>query len=125
MTKQTKILFGVLVIGLIIFNIMQKNRHEEYQQAEAARVAALTPEQRAKEAKQKEFEDTRRYYGQLLTKQLKATAFDSDALKINSPVELENGVCVSANGKNRFGAYVGWKDYCYLVNNKGVWTLKE
>jgi hypothetical protein len=92
---------------------------------EKARLDAMTPEERDREVKQKAFESERTIRGYLLTQQIKAAAFDPDALKIKSPEYFKNGVCVSANGKNRFGAYVGWKEYCYLVNDKGVWTLQE
>ena len=92
---------------------------------EQARLDAMTPAERDREAKQKAFEAERTVRGYLLTQQIKAAAFDPDALKIKSPEYFKNGVCVSANGKNRFGAYVGWKEYCYLVNDKGVWTLQE
>jgi hypothetical protein len=80
----------------------------------------LTPEQ----SKQKAFESSRSLYGYLLTQQIKKSAFDEDSLKIKTPKYYNNGVCVEANGKNRFGAYVGWKEYCYLVEN-GTWKLVE
>jgi hypothetical protein len=85
----------------------------------------MTPEERDRESKQKAFETSRTVHAYLLTQQIKAAAFDPDALKIQSPEYFKNGVCVKANGKNRFGAYVGWKEYCYLVNEKGEWTLQE
>lgn len=75
--------------------------------------------------KQKDFASTRAAYGYLLTAAIKKSAFDPDALKIESPQYYKNGVCVSANGKNRFGAYTGFKEYCYLVDNKGQWKLHE
>ena len=79
------------------------------------------PELTAEEKKQKAFEDTRSTYGYVLTALIKKSAFDPDALKINRPEYFKNGVCVSANGKNRFGAYVGFQDYCYLVDDTGNW----
>ena len=93
----------------------------EKQKREAEAEAALTPAQR----KQREFESKRVVMGYLLSHGIKNSAFDPDALKIKEPVYYSNGVCVSANGKNRFGAYVGWKEYCYLVDKKGKWVLHE
>ncbi len=89
--------------------------------AEKARLDALTPEQRDAELKQKAFESERTLRGYILTKSVKESAFDPDALKIKSPTYYTDGVCVSANGKNRFGAYVGWTNYCYIYKN-GVWS---
>lgn len=89
--------------------------------AEKARLDALTPEQRNAELKQKAFESERSLRGYILTKSVKDSAYDPDALKIKSPTYHTDGVCVSANGKNRFGAYVGWTDYCYIYKN-GVWS---
>ena len=77
----------------------------------------LTPE----EKKQKEFKDARALRGAVLYSMVKKSAFDEDALKINAPKNYSNGVCVEANGKNRFGAYVGWQEYCYIVDAKGEW----
>ena len=79
------------------------------------------PELTEEEKKQKEFDNTRSTYGYLLTELIKKSAFDPDALKINRPQYFKNGVCVSANGKNRFGAYVGFQEYCYLVDANGTW----
>ena len=76
----------------------------------------ITPEQKA----QKEFESARRTYGYLLTQLIKKSSFDEDALKLKRPEYYKNGVCVQANGKNRFGAYVGWQEYCYLYKD-GKW----
>lgn len=92
---------------------------------EKARLDAMSPEEREREVKQKAFESQRTLYGAILTKQIKESAFDPDALKIKSPEYYKDGVCVSANGKNRFGAYVGWKEYCYIVDAKGNWTLSQ
>jgi hypothetical protein len=88
---------------------------------EKARLDALTPEQRDAELKQKAFESERSLRGYILTKSVKDSAYDPGALKIKSPTYHTDGVCVSANGKNRFGAYVGWTDYCYIYKN-GVWS---
>lgn len=113
------------------------------QEAEQARYNALTPAERQREAaererdakrleliraqaaKEYEFTKEREARGILLTMQIKAAAFDPNALMIRDPVYYSNGVCVTANGKNKFGGYVGWKEYCYIVNKKGVWTLQE
>jgi hypothetical protein len=88
---------------------------------EKARLDALTPEQRDAELKQKAFESERTLRGYILTQSVKESAFDPDALKIKRPEYYKDGVCVSANGKNRFGAYVGWTQYCYTYKN-GVWS---
>jgi hypothetical protein len=75
--------------------------------------------------KKKDFESERYVRGMMLVSAIKKSAFDPDAIKMSSPKYFSNGVCVEANGKNRFGAYVGAKDYCWLVDKKGVWTLHE
>ena len=126
-TKTVK--YG-LVLGLIAVAVVACSGKEEAPKvsakeqaavAEKARVDALTPEQREAELKAKAFDSQRTMYGYVLTKSIKASAFDPDALKINRPVYYKDGVCVSANGKNRFGAYVGFQEYCYLVDAKGEW----
>jgi len=89
--------------------------------AEQARRDALSPAERKKEDDQKAFETERTARGLILYSLVKKSAFDPDALKIKSPEYYKNGVCVSANGKNRFGAYVGWQDYCYTYSN-GKWS---
>lgn len=91
------------------------SKAEEKAAQEKARLEAMTPEERDAESKRKAFESTRSLYGHILVKTLKETAFDSDALKIDGPTNYKNGVCVKANGKNRFGAYVGWQEHCYLL----------
>ena len=78
------------------------------------------PELTEEQKKQKDFDAERTARAWVLEAAIKKSAFDPDALKINRPVYYKNGVCVSANGKNRFGAYVGFQDYCYLIEN-GVW----
>jgi hypothetical protein len=83
----------------------------------AAKEAAMTPEERA--ARDFDAERTARAY--ILQASIKQSAFDPDALKIKRPEYYKDGVCVSANGKNRFGAYVGWTQYCYTYKN-GVWS---
>jgi hypothetical protein len=88
---------------------------------EKARIDAMTPEERKKAA----FDAERTLRGYLLTQQIKEASFDPGALQLKSPEYFKNGVCVKANGKNRFGAYVGWKEYCYLVDDNGVWKLQE
>jgi hypothetical protein len=84
------------------------------EKAKVARIAAMTPEER----KQYEFENTRAKFGFILMKQLSDSAFDPDALKLDGPTYYSNGVCVNANGKNRFGGYVGWQKHCYIYNKK-------
>jgi hypothetical protein len=119
--------FG-LIAGAIVFGVSACSGKKEEAKATVTPAAVvapapvaqveLTPEQK----KQKDFEASRTTYGYLLTQLIKKSAFDEDALKIKSPKYFKNGVCVNANGKNRFGAYVGWQEHCYLVNDKGVWT---
>ena len=136
---STKALVVSLIAAAISFTLLAMNSEDTVAKREAAKIEetakvaakekarldAMTPEERDREVKQKAFEAERTVRGYLLTQQIKAAAFDPDALKIKSPEYFKNGVCVSANGKNRFGAYVGWKEYCYLVNDKGEWTLQE
>jgi hypothetical protein len=93
----------------------------EAENAEKIRRAALTPSQRAAEDRKRMIEKDRVVYGQLLTRSIKENAFDPKALQLRSPRYYNNGVCVEANGKNRFGAYVGWQKHCYLIDNKGKW----
>jgi hypothetical protein len=112
--------YGAIVVAAAVIVAACTGKEETKPKAAAAPVAQveLTPEQK----KQKDFEAARSTYGYLLTQLIKKSAFDEDALKIKSPEYFKNGVCVKANGKNRFGAYVGWQEYCYLVNDKGTWT---
>ena len=116
------------VISIVLFaknstdyKVEKEQEKAEQVAKEKARIDAMTPEER----KQEEFNKERTVRGFLLTEQIKASAFDPGALQLKSPKYFKNGVCVEANGKNRFGAYVGWKEYCYLVDDKGVWTLHE
>ena len=88
---------------------------------EKARLDAMTPAEREAEIKQKDFEAARTVYGILLVKTIKESAYDPDALKIDGPKYYKNGVCVKANGKNRFGGYVGWQEHCFL-NDTGKWV---
>jgi len=115
-TKTVK--YGIVLV-LVTVAVIACSGKEETKAKVTTPVAAieLTPE----EKQQKEFESARTARGYLLTKLIKASAFDPDALKINRPVYYKDGVCVSANGKNRFGAYVGFQEYCYLVDAKGEW----
>jgi hypothetical protein len=114
-TKTVK--YGI-VLGLVAVAVVACSGKEETKVEAPVATVELTPE----EKKQKAFESERTVRGYILTKAIKESAFDSDALKIERPKYYSNGVCVRANGKNRFGAYVGWQEYCYLVNDKGVWT---
>jgi hypothetical protein len=75
--------------------------------------SVVSPEDQAR----KSFEAERTARGWYLTTLIRKSAFDEDALKTKSPKYYKNGVCVEANGKNRFGAYVGWQEYCYLYEN--------
>ncbi len=116
--------YGAIIAAaaVIVSACTGKKEEPKPKAAVAAPVAQveLTPEQK----KQKDFEAARSTYGYLLTQLIKKSAYDPDALKIKSPDYYKNGVCVQANGKNRFGGYVGWQEYCYLVNAKGVWTYQ-
>lgn len=110
---------AVISMLLLMFNHTDpvaeaKEKKAMKEAAEAARIEAMSPE----EKKQHEFENTRTKYGFILTAQLTKAAFDPDALKLDGPNYYSNGVCVSANGKNRFGAYVGWQEHCYIYNKK-------
>lgn len=89
--------------------------------AAAAPAAVQQPELTPEEKKQKEFDAERTARGYILKQLIKQSAYDPDALKIKSPKYYKNGVCVEANGKNRFGGYVGFQEYCYLIDDKGVW----
>jgi hypothetical protein len=109
---------GVAIVAVVVSTTGKKVPNPAPKQEVST--PALTPEQQKKKA----FESSRALYGYLLTQQIKKSAFDEDALKIKSPQYYSNGVCVEANGKNRFGAYVGWKEYCYLVENN-TWKLVE
>jgi hypothetical protein len=115
-----------LIVGAIAFGVSACSGKKEEPKAAvtpsavvAPVVAAveLTPEQK----KAKEFDSARTTYGYLLTQMIKKSAYDEDALKLKRPEYFKNGVCVQANGKNRFGAYVGWQEHCYLVDAKGQW----
>ncbi len=82
--------------------------------------AKVKPELTEEQKKQKDFDAERTARGYVLEAAIRKSAFDPDALKIKGPQYYKNGVCVQANGKNRFGGYVGWQEYCYIIEN-GVW----
>lgn len=124
-----KFLAVVAVVGLVVAGCSESESDKQKKAqaaekavaAEKARLDAMTPAEKEAELKQKAFVAMRTLYGNMLTNQIKASAFDPDALKIKSPEYYKNGVCVQANGKNRFGAYVGFQEYCYLYEND-KWT---
>ena len=117
MTKIISNVLGIMILAALAVSACTGKSDKEVKAEKAAKEAAMTPAERA----QKAFEDERAYRGFVLTTAIKTSAFDEDALKIKSPVYYKNGVCVSANGKNRFGAYVGWQEHCYLIKN-GKWS---
>ena len=123
----TMVGYGAL-IGAVVFGFTACSGKKEEAKATVTPAAVVAPapvaqvEPTPEQKKQKAFEASRTTYGYLLTQLIKKSAFDEDALKIKSPEYFKNGVCVKANGKNRFGAYVGWQEHCYLVNDKDVWT---
>ena len=133
--KRYQVIGGCLAIGFILGYIAapsadkpktetkppvvsKVDKKAEAAAAEKARLDAMTPEERDKELKQKAFESTRSLYAYMLPQMIKKASFDPDAVKIERPKYYSNGVCVSANGKNRFGAYVGYQDYCYIYKNE-------
>ena len=106
-----------IAVGIIAACSGKKEEPKTKVVAPVVAAVELTPEQK----KEKEFDAARTARGYVLTQLIKASAFDPDALKINRPEYYSDGVCVSANGKNRFGAYVGFQKYCYIVDAKGEW----
>lgn len=79
--------------------------------------AQMSPE----EQKAQKFQNDLIIRGRILEEAIRKTALDEDSLKFRDPLYYKNGVCIQVNGKNRFGAYVGWQEHCTLVNNKGIW----
>ena len=115
-------IFGALIAVVIAFSTASSDAKEAADkvaraEAKAAKEAAMTPAERA----QQKFENERAVFGHLLRKQIKESAFDPDALKLDGPKNYKDGVCVKANGKNRFGAYVGWQEHCYIYKD-GKWS---
>lgn len=130
----------VFAIGYGIIESGQEARKKEYQasvaKARQSKLDAMSVEERTKfladeakkkadEEKKKKFDEERTYRAYLLKELVKKSAFDADALKFGETKYYKNGVCIYANGKNRFGAYVGFKEYCYLINAKGEWYIQE
>ena len=103
-----KVVFSIWALGAFILMLSNMSTSKNVQ---------LTPE----EQKAQKFQNDLIVRGQLLEEAIRKTALDEDSLKFRDPVYYKNGVCIQANGKNRFGGYVGWQEHCALVNNKGIW----
>ena len=128
-----KFLAVAAVVGLVVVGCSESDADKQKKaekeaavlqakaDAEQARLNAMSPAERDAEVKQKTFLAMRTLYGSILTTEIKKSAFDPGALQMKSPEYYKNGVCVQANGKNRFGAYVGFQEHCYLYEND-KWT---
>ena len=136
-------IFTAIVIFIIGFVVVDKIEQSEKRSTQVkiekekqAKLDAMTAEERAKfllneqiskaeKEKQRKFSEERTTREYLLKSMVRKSAFDPDAMKFGETKYFSNGVCIYANGKNRFGAYVGFKEYCYLINKKGEWYIQE
>jgi len=109
---------------VFILNILTMPfRNSSVEQKPIAKI--LSPAEIAEKEKQDKFIADRHQHLLMLMVAIENSAFDPDALKMGDPKYYNNGVCIPANGKNRFGAYVGFKDYCYLIDKKGKWYMRN
>ena len=130
----------IFIIGYVVIDSVEKSEvrsaNEKIEKERKDKLDAMSTEERAKflldeqkskeeKEKQKKFSEERVNREYLLKGMIRKSAFDPDAMKFGETKYFSNGVCVYANGKNRFGAYVGFKEYCYLINKKGEWYIQE
>lgn len=94
----------------------------EVKKKEAERVRL--EEQKKKDEKEK-FEKTRYTYELLLKSSIRTSAYDPDSLIFGNTDYYSNGVCIHVNGKNRFGGYVGFKEYCAMMDKNGKWKIRQ
>ena len=98
--------FVVLIGVAIIIGVINSNQHQtDAQDAAAARVAALTPEQRAQETADRKKRDDQVTAGAQGAYVLKHAAKDPEAFELRSAVVKHDGAtCYNYRAKNAFGA---------------------
>ena len=131
--KAVICIYGVLVIffGLtMVYVKLMDNAERE------TKLSSMSSEDRAKFLKKekmqkeleewnKKFKENQYIYGRKLKKLITESANDPDSLVFKEPTYNRTGVCIKVNGKNLFGAYVGFKEYCYTATASGEWEIQQ
>jgi hypothetical protein len=55
----------------------------------------------------------------ILWNMIEATARDKSSLQFGKETRYKDSVCLEVNGKNAFGGYTGFKDYCLVTQQDG------
>jgi DNA-directed RNA polymerase subunit RPC12/RpoP len=99
-------LFVVAMGAFIIYGVIKGNQQrDDKQSVEAARVAALTPEQRAQEKADSSKRGAQLQLGAQGALALKHAAKDPEAFELRSAVvKLDGATCYNYRAKNSFGA---------------------
>jgi hypothetical protein len=107
--------------------IQDEQTGERRRPTRTERLAAEAKAKEASEAIKKEAQakkDNASNMNWALKQAIKQTAKDPDSLQFRNERLFSNGSCIEANGKNSFGGYVGYKEYCYLtIKGKNVFTV--
>jgi len=125
--KQVSPLVALFVVAMgvfIVYGVMKGNQQQEDKQsAEAARVAALTPEQRTQEAADHAKRDSQITAGARGALVLKHAAKDPEAFELRSAVvKHDEATCYNYRAKNSYGAVMpGWA----VLSPKGRMYVKE
>jgi hypothetical protein len=56
----------------------------------------------------------------MLMTMIETTARDPSSIKFGKETRFKNAVCIQANGKNGFGGYTGFKEYCSVTQENGT-----
>lgn len=51
---------------------------------------------------------------------IETTARDRSSIQFGKETRFKNAVCIQANGKNGFGGYTGFKEYCSVTQENGT-----
>jgi len=103
-----------IILGVMFLVTVNKFKEENNPTPPPTPKVEKTPEQIAEEEKETKLR------GQiyLLKEVLKKSAKDPDSMKFrNEGVTPDGKACVEANGKNGFGGYAGFSQYCVFTKN--------
>ncbi len=56
----------------------------------------------------------------MLMTMIETTARDPSSIQFGKETRFKNAVCIQANGKNGFGGYTGFKEYCSVTQENGT-----
>jgi hypothetical protein len=134
LAKLVAILLALIGVVAVVFQNQATKEAADNAAAEAARVAALTPAQRAAEQKRATEEAAlEKRYDALLTlalhgaNDLRKSMKDPDSFKLDSALGIasENVVCYEYHGKNSFGANVPGAAVLQVVGDKVRLVARE